>query len=336
MPEPIKVALDGTPMAGPIGGIRRFTDQLVLALRTAFPDDNYTLLSDQFAPTPKGLERRWWLYGLNKAIERSGAQVFHGTDFAVPYVPNRPTVLTVHDLSPWLRHTPASARVRNRTSMLLRLRIPTFVHTPSEAVRAEVIDYFRWPADRIVAIPHAAASHFTPTPQVAAPYFLYLGTLEARKNLGVLRDAIALLWEQGIRIPLRLAGHKRAGYEIPTHEGIQYIGPQEEASLPSLLSNAKAVLYPSLYEGFGLPILEAMQCGAPVIASDIPVHREVGAAAAYYANPADPAAWSDQMRDVLDNPPSGSQSTDRAAQFSWDATAKSFRQLYERCIDGMK
>jgi len=332
MPDQLTVALDGTPLAGPIGGIRRFTDQLIQALRAEFPDDNYIPLSDQLFPVPKGFEKRWWAYGLNKALTRTGAQVFHGTDFAVPYLSRRPSIMTVHDLSPWHEHSKASARVRARASLLLKLGIPTIVHTPSEAIREEVIEHFRWPGARIVAIPLAAASHFIPAPAETEPYFLYLGTLEPRKNLQVLRDAIDLLWQKGIMVPLYLAGQVRDGYEPPTHVGIRYLGVQDEGELPKLLTNAKAVLYPSSYEGFGLPILEAMQCGAPVIASDIKVHREVGAAAARYAGVADPSQWADEMETLLNIPTPVEVLTDRARHYSWRSTARAFRELYGRCL----
>lgn len=333
MPDrPLTIALDGTPLAGPIGGIRRFTDQLLLALRHEFPEDNYLTLSDQFAPTPKGLERKWWLYGLNQALARTGADGFHGTDFAVPYVPRFRSLVTVHDLSPWHEPTPASARVRNRTSMLLRLRIPTHVHTPTEAIRQEVIDMFGWPADRITAIPHAAAAHFIPThaaPQ--PPHLLYLGTLEPRKNLKVLAGALDILWQQGLRIPLKLAGQVRPGYEIPRHPGIEWIGKQDEGKLPGLLSAAAVVCYPSRYEGFGLPILEALQCGAPVLASDIAVHREVGGTAARYAATDSPEAWAAGLRQLIDHPPESNELTTHASTYSWQGTARAFRKLYQ-CI----
>lgn len=334
MAEPITVGIDGTPLAGPIGGIRRFTDQLIQALRQEFPDDNYVPLSDQFAPTPKGIEKRWWLYGLNRALYRTGGQVFHGTDFAVPYLSRRPSVMTIHDLSPWRSPTPANARVRSRTGMLLRLGIPTWIHTPTETIRREVIDRFRWPADRIVAIPHAAAGHFEPMPVTGEPYFLYLGTLEPRKNLGVIVAAIDQLWRQGTRVPLYLAGQVREGCAVPQHEAVRYLGPQEEGELPKLLSSAKAVLYPSVYEGFGLPILEAMQCAAPVIASDIEVHREVGGRAARYAGVDEAGQWAQQMQLALDQPPRREELVAHARSYSWAATARAFRRLYLRCLGG--
>ena len=104
------------------------------------------------------LERRWWSWGLQGEISRIGINVFHGTDFAVPYLPLRPSVMTLHDLSPWLDQAwhSESDRIRNRTPMLLRLGLATMVITPSEAVRRAAIDRFHLQRDRVIAVPHAA------------------------------------------------------------------------------------------------------------------------------------------------------------------------------------
>src|SRR5580700_10734118 len=200
----MKIALDASPLAIPSGGVRRYTEELSRALAENFPEDEFWLLSDQRfelpaqAPVnlksgrgPRNLmERRWWLWGLQGEISRLRIDVFHGTDFAVPYLPLRPSVMTLHDLSPWLDpawHAEAD-RVRNRTPMLLRLGLATMVITPSEAIRRAAIDRFHLQRDRVMAVPHAASSCFRPTPpsQHDPPYLLYVGTLEPRKNIGLI------------------------------------------------------------------------------------------------------------------------------------------------------
>ncbi len=195
----MKIALDATPLTVPSGGVRRYTEELTRALCDAFPDDQFWLLSDQRFELPltranlktgqgprNMLERRWWSWGLQGEISRLGINVFHGTDFAVPYLPLRPSVMMLHDLSPWL--DPAwhseSDRIRNRTPMLLRLGLATMVITPSEAIRRAAIERFHLQRDRVVAVPHAASACFRPAPATGhnpPPYLLYVGTLGPRK-----------------------------------------------------------------------------------------------------------------------------------------------------------
>ena len=179
----MKIALDATPLTVPSGGVRRYTEELTRALCDTFPGDQFWLLSDQKLTLPFAranlsaghgprnlLERRWWSWGLQGEISRIGINVFHGTDFAVPYLPLRPSVMTLHDLSPWLNQAwhSESDRIRNRTPMLLRLGLATMVITPSEAVRRAAIDRFHLQRDRVIAVPHAASSCFRPTPPPAA------------------------------------------------------------------------------------------------------------------------------------------------------------------------
>ena len=136
----------------------------------------------------------------------------HGPDFAVPYLPVRPSVMTLHDLSPWMDpawHAGAE-RVRRRTPVLVEMGIATMVLTVSEAVRKQVLDRFRVRPDRVAAVPLAAAAHFRPVPPAHAgdPYFLFVGTLEPRKNVPALIDAWRAVRRE-CAIDLVLAGRRR-------------------------------------------------------------------------------------------------------------------------------
>ncbi len=346
----VKIALDATPLTVPSGGARRYTEELSLALAENYPDDELWLLSDQPFQAPASappnlkvgrgprnlLERRWWLWGLQYEISRLGIDVFHGTDFAVPYLPVRPTVLTFHDLSPWMDmgwHAEAD-RVRNRTPRLLRLGLATMVITHSAAVKRQAIERFRLQASRVVAVPLAAARHFRPVePQQAdADYLLYVGTLEPRKNIGMLIDA----WREVRRncaIDLVLAGRRREDFpEIPTEPGLRMVGLTSEEDLAPLYSGAAICLYPSYYEGFGLPVLEAMQCGAAVIASNDPAISEVAGDAAILLDARDGRAWVEAIESLLGNSEQRhalrARSIARAAEFSWTKTAKLTREVY--------
>ncbi len=194
------IALDATPLTLSSGGVSRYTLELARALAENYPDDQYWLLSDQFYRMPECratnlhqgegphnvIERKWWTWGLNREMMRHGMQLFHGTDFSIPYLPQRPSVMTLHDLSPWLypKWQAAGQRVRRRTPRLLQLGLATMVITPSESVRRAAIDRFKIAPDRIVAVPLAASEHFRPvaTAPPETPYFLFVGTLEPREE----------------------------------------------------------------------------------------------------------------------------------------------------------
>jgi len=351
--EKMKIALDATPLTVPSGGVRRYTEELSRALCDSFPGDRFWLLSDQKTVLPfsrpnlnagRGprnmLERRWWSWGLQGEISRLGIEVFHGTDFAVPYLPLRPSVMTLHDLSPWLDpgwHTEAD-RNRNRTPMLLRLGLATMVITHSEAVRRSAIERFHLQRDRVVAVPLAAGPCFRslPGPDKKQPYLLYVGTLEPRKNIGLILD----LWRELRRehpIELVLAGRRRADFpEIPVEPGLRLAGLTPEEELPALYSGAIACLYPSYYEGFGLPVLEAMQCGALVIASRDPAVMEVAADGAILLDVRDPGPWMEALRWAVEQPEKMRSQRERAlaraGEFSWTKTARLTRAVYEHAV----
>jgi glycosyltransferase involved in cell wall biosynthesis len=355
----VTIALDGTPLTVSTGGVARYTLELAKALAIEFPEDRYWLLSDQVLPKPEFFpsnlnlgsvpqgfaERKWWLFGLNREMSRRGVDLFHGTDFSVPYFPRRPSVMTVHDLSPWAHREgsaeawqPDAGRIRRRTPGLLRLGLARMVITPSEAVRREAIDRFRLRPERVVAVPLAAAAAFRRVDHAEGgagkPYFLFVGTLEPRKNIGRLVDA----WREvrkSCTVDLVLAGRVRADFPAPTAEpGLRVLGAVPEADLAGLYSGAVACVYPSLYEGFGLPVLEAMQCGAVVVTSRDPAIMEVtGGNSAIHVDAADSRALAEALAAVARAPETfadlRARAVARAAEFSWQRTARLTRAVYE-------
>src|SRR5580704_2980552 len=164
----MRVAMEAASLALSSGGLARYTGELSLALARCFPNDEFFLLSDQPFRMPEGApanlkrgggprnaaERRWWIWGLDREMHRLGVELIHGPDFAVPYIPRRPSVLTLHDLSPWMDPTwhNAAKRVRRRTPLLLD-RIATMIITPGDTVRRQAIEHFRLQPDRVVAVP---------------------------------------------------------------------------------------------------------------------------------------------------------------------------------------
>lgn len=344
----MRVALDATPLTLPSGGLRRYTVELSLALAETFPQDEFFLVSDQPFALPQRApvnlrrgggprhpaERRWWLWGLDREMHRLGAGLFHGTDFAVPYLPRRPSVLTLHDLSPWMDAAWHSAadRVRQRTPLLIGFGLATMIVTPSEAVRKQAIESFRIHPDRIRVAPLAAAACFRPmTPLPAAPYFLFAGTLEPRKNVTGLLAA----WREVRKryaVDLVLAGRPRADFpQLSSEAGLQTLGEISDQRLVELFAGALAFVYPSLYEGFGLPVLEAMQCGACVITSRDPAIAEVSGDAVIRTG--SQAELVEAMLEIAAHPertqPWRARALRRAADFSWAKTARLTRQVYD-------
>ncbi len=344
------IAFDATPLTVSTGGVARYTAELALAMAASHPGDEFWLLSDQpFSMMPRAPQnllqgsgpltiaaRKWWLWGVYQEMTRRRIDLFHGTDFSVPYLPLRPSVMTLHDLSPWLDPAwqPDAGRIRRRTPLLLRAGLATMIITPSEAVRRDAIVRFHLPTDRVVAIPHAASEHFRPVPCApsATPYFLFVGTIEPRKNVNRLIEA----WRE-IRktraVDLVLAGRTRADFPpLSPEPGLRILGVAAEEDLPLLYSAALAVVYPSLYEGFGLPVLEAMQCGALVITSRDPAILELSAGAAVHVDASNTRSLVDALAIAYDAPQNFAALRDRALarshEFSWHRTAERTWEVY--------
>ena len=349
------VAIDATPLTVSSGGVRRYTEQLVRALAEYATDDQYHLISDQPFDVPAGLppnvtvhpnaavstlDRRWWTIGLPRAMSRLNCSVFHGTEFSVPYIPVKPSVLTLQDLSPWMDPTwhHGAARVRRRTPALIKLGIATVIVTPTEAIRRQAIAAFGIHADRTVAIPDAAAPHLKPTGERVGPepYFLFIGTIEPRKNVPALVDAWRIVRARH-DVNLVIAGRRRADApNIPAEPALKLMGEVPDDHLASLYSGALACIYPSLYEGFGLPALEAMQCGCPVITSNDPAVVEVCGDAAIHVDATDIGGLAGAMEWLIMSPGERAQrrelGIERAAQFSWQRTAAMTREVYAAAI----
>lgn len=346
----MRAAIEAASLSLTSGGLARYTNELSLALARAFPEDEFFLVSDQPFRMPadapanlkrgggprNAMERRWWLWGLARELDRLSAALIHGPDFAVPYLPRRPSVLTLHDLSPWMNPEwhHAAGRVRNRTPILLELGLATMVITPTESVRVQAMERFRLRPDRVVAVPEAAAAWFRPMPRpvanaVETPYFLFVGALEPRKNLPALVNA----WREVRKrhaVDLRLVGSARADAPpLGEEPGLKLAGEVSDADLPGLYSGAAAFVYPSHYEGFGLPVLEAMQCGACVIASR--AVAEVAGDAALYGDSAEELARA--MTAIIEQPDLAAgmraKALAHAAGFTWERSARLTYAVYQ-------
>ena len=304
------------------------------------------------------LERNWWTIGLPRYIKRRSLTLFHGTNFDIPLWKRCPTILTVHDLSAYLYPETHEARHvrRSRRRLPLMARIATRIVTHSQSVRQEVVEHLHVAREKVVPIPAAARSIFRPLPPeqtvetrerlgVEDEFLLFVGTIEPRKNLLILLSAYREVLRATESCPQLVIVGKRGWLtdelfshlrELGIEERVHFTGYLSDDDLCALYSSCRIFIYPSIYEGFGLPPLEAMACGAPVITTSIPSIMEVSERAACLVVPAsvDDLAQSiiRLLRDENERQRLSSNGLKRARQFSWDHTAQLMLEVYrEAC-----
>ncbi len=362
----MRIALDATPLIEPAGGVRRYLVELVRALASSYPGDEFHLLTDarnwiaepdlsdypNVLATPPGgpaFFGKWWSMALPWELRRRGIDIFHGTDFAVPYAGGTPRVLTLHDLSPWKPESlrpPGSERVRRRGPG--HVRRARLVITPSEAVRQEAIRFFGIDAEKVVAIPHGVSDRFarvdetnvTNTLQnyaITRPYLLHVGALHSRKNFAGLLAAWRLVKRRKPDLALVLAGASPASTAAEAADiGLRFLPAAPDAAVAALLSAAAAFVYPTLYEGFGLSALEAMKAGAPVVTSMDEAIRETCGDAAIRVDANSPEKLSQAILQILDDSDFAERMRmkgfERAERFTWRTAAMRTRGVYERAI----
>ena len=285
-------------------------------------------------------------------------QLFHATEHLLLPFRHIPTVLTVHDLIYRLfpeHHKPLNYHYLN-SAMPLYCRRADAIIAISESTRRDLIERYHIDPTKITVVYEAAASHFRPAPpnrvdrvrsRYALPdrFLIHVGTLEPRKNLVRLLDAVALLREAGIKVNLVLVGARgwlyegfsRRLQELSLEDTVSVLGYVPDDDLPALYSAAIACVLPSVYEGFGLPVLESMACGTPVLCSRAASLPELGGEAATYFNPHDADDIASALRgvwedDSLREEMSASGLT-QSARFSWTKAAEETIAVYEQLLD---
>jgi glycosyltransferase involved in cell wall biosynthesis len=209
------------------------------------------------------------------------------------------------------------------------VRNSRIVITISEHARQALVERLGLDPDRVRAI-HLAVDHdrFTPDNRAREPFLLYPANAWKHKNHARLFEAFAEVRRErpDLRLVLTGAGHDR----LALPDGAESRGHVTLDQLVELYRSAAALVYPSLYEGFGIPCVEAMACGCPVAASNVASIPEVCGQAAVYFDPLDQGSIADGVRTVLDRPPSGG--VERAARFTWDECARRHDEVYEELV----
>lgn len=263
----------------------------------------------------------WYPLRLGQVSAR--VDVLHCTTFRAPLRPRAPLVVTVHDLA-LLRHPDAFPRWHRATgTRALRAGVAAAdaIVCVSAFTRDELVALLDVPPERARIVPNAVDPVFSQDGRAAeGDYVLAVGTLEPRKNLEAAVEAARLAG-----VELRVAG--AAGWGGIAVEG--WVGEPSDDELAALMRGARCLVYPSLYEGFGLPVLEAMACGTPVVTSRGGATEEVAGRAAVLVDPHDPAAIAagieeaDRRRGEL-----VSAGRERAAAFTWERSADLVEALW--------
>lgn len=284
--------------------------------------------------------------------------LFHATNYVTPRAPGVPMVVTVHDLT-LLRHpelgTPALRRLVERTAG--SVREATRVIADSEATRRDLVELLGASPAAVHVVPLGCDARFSPGDVAAArravatelridaPFVLHVGTIEPRKNLPALLSAFARARRtRGLRQLLVLAGAPGWGVE-PVRarieaEGladvVRLTGPVTDAQLLMLYRAADLFTFPSLYEGFGLPVLEAMACGTPVVTADVAALPEVAGDAALIVDPRNEAVLAEAidrgLHDVDLRARLQAAGLARAARFTWERCAAATLAVYDETL----
>jgi glycosyltransferase involved in cell wall biosynthesis len=314
--------------------------------RAKHQDSNFRLAR---APLPeRALVTLWQRVSIPLPVEIfiGGVDVFYSPDFVLPPTLSKIKILTVHDLS--FKRVPETALPKLKWylegAVPRAIKRADLILADSNSTRDDLIDLFNLPAERVQTLYSGVEPYFRRVSDgstleavrtrygLAKPFVLSVGTIEPRKNLVRLIQAYSRLPQLG-DLDLVVAGSRgwmyeeiyRAPQKFGVDPGVRFIGFVPESDLPALYSLARLFVYPSLYEGFGLPVLEALSCGAPVIASNSSSLPEVAGQAAVLVEPHDTDALAEAMARLLEREDERGQLSRlgpaRAAKFSWDASA---------------
>lgn len=373
----MRVLIDATAVPADRGGVGRYVDELVPELARAGTDmvlvvqqrdvDHYRLLAPgaRIEAAPAAVARRpvrlvWEQTGLPLLARAVGADVVHSPHYTLPLLTRRPVVVTLHDAtffsSPELHLRTKAVFFRAWTRFAVRRAAHLVV--PSAATRDAVVAATGAEPDRMTVVHHGVDQRrFHPVGSAEAervratldigdlPYVAFLGTLEPRKNVPALVRAWARACEHVDRPPaLVLAGARGwddavdgALAEVPAHLTVRRPGYLPLDDLPGFLAGATVLAYPSLGEGFGLPVLEAMACGATVLTTRTLSLPEVGGDAVAYCG-TDEGEIAEALRELLDDPRRRERlsraARERAAGFTWEHAARAHLEAYEAAASG--
>jgi glycosyltransferase involved in cell wall biosynthesis len=325
----IRVAVDVSPLVQTRAGTARYLKGL---LRELDRRDDVEVRTCSFGRADRlstlARDAAWYPFALGR---KRDADLLHCPTYRGPLRPALPVVVTVHDLAVF-RHPEAFNRWTRTYSPRVVPRVLAAARrivAVSEFTRRELVELLHVPADKIRVVPNGVDDEFTQEgPAAEGEYVLAVGTLEPRKNLPRLVEAA-----RRTDVELRVVGARGWGDVQVEGNGVSWLGELSDVELARQYRGALCVAYPSLYEGFGIPVLEAMACGAPVVTSRGTAMEEVADGAAVLVDSSDPAELAAGIeraaaeRDVL--VPLG---LERARAFRWDAIAAATLDVYREAL----
>jgi glycosyltransferase involved in cell wall biosynthesis len=295
------------------------------------------------------------------ALKREGVTLFHAPHYVLPPLVGCRSVVTIHDCIHLMfpQYLPNRFALRYaRTSMSLAARRATRVLTVSESSKRDIIRFFGTRADKIDVIYNAYDERFGVEPreedvvrvreryQLHDEFVLYAGNVKPHKNLERLIEAFHVVRNRGLdHLKLVMIGDeiskyaalRRAVHRLQLHKYVRFLGYLPEETLAVMYRLAGVFVFPSLYEGFGLPPLEAMASGTPVVTSNVSSLPEVAGDAAVLVDPYNPDAIADGIYSVLTDErlrrEMRHKGLARAAQFSWETSARRVREIYQEVSD---
>ena len=325
----IRAAIDVSPLMQTRAGTARYLNALLRELRRR---DDVEVLPRSFGRGDRAStlarDAVWYPFVLGRA--RDG-DLLHCPTYRGPLRSARPLVVTVHDLAV-LRHPQTFNRwTRTYSPRIVPrvLRAASRVIAVSEFTRRELVELLHVPDTKIRVVPNGVDAEFTSEgPRADGDYVLTVGTLEPRKNLARLVEAA-----RRTDVELRVVGARGWGDVDVGGNGVRWLGEVDDAELARLYRGARCVAYPSLYEGFGIPVLEAMACGAPVVTSRGTAMEEVAHGAAVLVDAQDPAEIAAGIeRAAAERDTLVARGLQRARAFSWEAVAGATVGVYREAV----
>ncbi len=364
----MKIAFDARWLFQGGHGDVTYLRNLIRALARTAPNDEFCLYYREFDALRESLTAQhsnihtrelrfpvgalWNQCALVPALRRDDMSVLHG-NYMLPLWASCPMVVTIHDATfrlfpDWIPRR--AARIMN-VLIPLSAQKATRILTVSECSKSDIVRCFGVPPEKVTVIYNGVSPQFSAHdpmeshrrvreayPELSGPFVAAIGLRGARKNIGVVLRAILQLKERGAwpdNMKLAVAG-TRAQFPDAEFEKLQdiavFLGFVEESLLPDIFAAAQCSVYPSLYEGFGLPVLEAMACGCPVICSNTSSLPEVAGGAGAMLSPTDEEGWANVLESVLHDENHRAVLRDRglkrAGEFSWEKCARQTLQVY--------